>query len=424
MSRCEPRASSVLALLSVLDGTSLDKALAKFVDHPARSLVFEFCYGVFRHWFSLNELLEASLNDRKKLRDPVVRCLLLVGMYQIAHTRIPNHAAVSESVSAAKRLGRKWSAGFVNAVLRNCDPNGLPMSLEAQYEMPKWLIEQLVIQYPRDWKPILKVLGTRAPLILRVNSRRGSAFDYLECFNPLPALQRGSNSFTLAFSKPRPRVAIPGYREGWATIQDEASQCAIPLLEIKSGERVLDACAAPGIKTLQIVEQHPNVELVSIDPDSSSSNWFETECARLSVQADIRIGNATNLQWWDGKPFDKILVDAPCSGTGTIRRHPDIKIHRSLEGVQASARLQLAILHSVWPTLRTFGCLLYTTCSLLQQENEEVVQHFMHEHHDAELIPISLSLGKPAKIGHLVLPIEGGCDGFYFCLIRKSRVLK
>ena len=421
MSNSDPRLCAIRALASVVAGAHLQGVLAEFDAHMHRGLIYEITFGVLRHWFSLNELLDRTLDQPRRLNNTLTKCALLAGIYQLAHMKTPSYAVVSESVRVVRQLNQRWATGLVNATLRNCSLDHRPSSASAVHEAPKWLIQAVQSEHPDQWSSLLRTLRTRAPLALRVNARRGDVDAYVAKFGSVLSLRTGFDRYSFTLAKPLPRSELPGHAEGWVSIQDETSQRAVSILDPRPHDRVLDACAAPGVKSLQLAERQPDIELVSIDVDASASAWLDQECTRLGVAANVSSGDATTLDWWDGEMFDKILLDAPCSGTGTLRRHPDIKIHRRPADVDRVARLQSALLRNLWRTLKPGGALLYTTCSILERENQCVVEAFLERTSSAESAPLSVAEGCSRTVGQLVLPQEGGGDGFYFCLLTKTR---
>ena len=419
MSLRDPRAAAARAINAVSAGNSLEKALDPYRKHPEQALIFELCYGVVRHWFSLSEQLDARLKKPLRKKDLDVYCLMLVGTYQLHNSAIAEHAAVTLTVEAARHLGKQWACGLVNAILRT-PRNQASHSLEARFETPSWLIRSIQHNYPDSSHEILRVNNTRAPMTMRVNRNRQTAVSLRQILNDqsIPTIPGGLPN-ALSLLTPQAVTTIPGYAEGWFTIQDEASQWAAQLLAPRPGTRVLDACAAPGIKALQLVETYEDIELTAIDIDATRGSYGLNESRRLGLPFVLREGDATRRDWWDGEPFDSILIDAPCTGTGTLRRNPDIKVHRTQDDVVRSQRKQQALLGNLWHMLASGGTLLYSTCSILPDENDSVIQCFLDQTADASTVPIAADWGYATPCGRQRLPAEGGPDGFFYSRIIK-----
>ncbi len=419
MSSSDPRAAAARTISAVSTGESLDGALDFYRDHPDRALIFELCYGVVRHWFSLSEQLDSRLTKPLRKKDFDLYCLILVGAYQLQNTAIADHAAVTLTVEAARHLGKQWACGLVNAILRN--PQALlEPSVEAQFEAPSWLIRSIQHHYPDAADNIFRTNITRAPMTLRVNQNRQPAMSFAQILldQGIPTVP-GELSNALTLVTPQAANTIPGYSKGWFTVQDEASQRVAHLLAPKPATRVLDACASPGIKALQLLEAHKDIHLTAIDVDVTRGYYGVSESRRLGLPFELREGDATLRNWWDGEMFDSILVDAPCTGTGTLRRKPDIKLHRSHEDMFDLQRKQRELLSNLWNMLASGGTLLYSTCSILPDENDSVIQHFLDQTTDASTVPIAADWGRATLFGRQCLPIEGGPDGFFYSRITK-----
>lgn len=397
-----------------------------------RGLLQELCYGVCRWQPMLQALLDRLVDRPLDPREPTLRALLLTGLYQLHHLRIPEHAAVAETVTAARQLGKSRAAGLVNAVLRAFPRRreellaALEMDREARTAHPYWLLAALERDWPDDWPAIVAANNARPPLTLRVNLRRIDREVYrsrLAEAGWTAAPAAAPTALTLA--EPVEPTLLPGFAEGWISIQDAAAQWAAPLLDLRPGLRVLDACAAPGGKTGHLLECAPGLDLTALDRDSVRLERVRETLARLRSSARLVVGDAVEpAEWWDGVPYDRILVDAPCSATGVIRRHPDIKQLRRERDIAALAESQRAMLSSLWPLLRPEGLLLYATCSVLRQENEEVVAAFLAAHPEARERPIVADWGRVRPHGRQILPGEAGMDGFYYAvLVKRATVL-
>ena len=419
----------------VSNGRSLDVALAAAqVSAADRPLLKMLSYGVLRFHWRLRSQIAQLLERPLKSRDSVVEALISVGLYQLTDTRIPDHAAVSVTVEAARLLRRPKYAGLINAVLRNFGRRKLglrePANEEERYNHPAWLIAQIRADWPEHWRPILEANNERAPMWLRVNRRRVATKNYLqqlkEAGNEDSSLLPGFDQ-AVCLGRPEEVEALPGFSEGFVSVQDAAAQIAAAWLLADGGEHILDACAAPGGKTGHLLElARVDGALTAIDQDEHRLEAVRENLARLGLGATVLSADASNPQaWWDGQPFDRILLDAPCSASGVIRRHPDIKLLRRADDLAQMAAVQAAMLAALWPLLRPSGKLLYVTCSVLQQENDAVVLEFLGQHEDARenrALPNNniRDLMVRKACGFQVLPGTAGLDGFYFACLEKT----
>jgi 16S rRNA (cytosine967-C5)-methyltransferase len=411
-------------------GQSLTKVLPpalKQIDPRDRGLLQELCYGVCRWQPLLQALLDRLLERPLDPRESTVRALLLIGLYQLHHLRVPEHAAVAETVAATRQLRKSWAAGLVNAVLRAFPRRRAELLAEletdpvARTAHPRWLLDALERDWPDDWPAIVAANNARPPLTLRVNPRRLDREDYRSRLAEAGwAAEPAAAPTALTLTEPVEPTRLPGFAEGWVSVQDAAAQWAAPLLDLRAGLRVLDACAAPGGKTGHLLECAPDLDLTALDRDVNRLERVRENLVRLRLKARLLAGDAERpAQWWNGVPYDRILVDAPCSATGVIRRHPDLKLLRRERDIAALAESQRAILCSLWPLLRPDGRLLYATCSVLRRENEEVVAAFLAAHPDAWEPPIVADWGRVHPHGRQILPGEAGMDGFYYAVLSK-----
>ena len=430
------RAIAAQALGQVLgEGRSLAVALPPAldrVDPRDRGLLRELCYGVCRWQPELQLLLDRLLDRPLDPREPVARALLLTGLYQLRHLRIPDHAAVAETVAAARQLRKSWAANLTNAVLRSFLRRRVELlarmeaDAEARTAHPRWLLERFQQDWPNDWLAIVSANNARPPFTLRVNRLQ---CDRDDCQARLAAAGKVAEpvamaATALALAEPAEPAALPGFAEGWVSVQDAAAQLAAPLLAVKPGMRVLDACSAPGGKTAHLLECAPDLELTALDQDAERLERVRDNLNRLGFHARLVAGDAVQPgDWWDGVPYDRILVDAPCSATGVIRRHPDIKLLRRETDIAALADRQQAMLTALWPLLRPGGRLLYATCSILRRENEQVVAAFLAAQPEAREQPIVADWGRALTLGRQILPGEAGMDGFYYALLIKPAVV-
>lgn len=427
------RATIAECLALVLhDGVSLDRALQQhrvsLPDPREQGFLQETVYGVLRQVFRLRARLATLLRRPLRKRESVLECLLLAGLYQLREMAAPAHAVVNESVAACEALDRGWARGLVNAVLRNAErqraaDTGPATSPEAQWDHPQWLIGKLAKAWPQDWQSLLTAANARPPLTLRVNRLRTSREDYRTQLQAagIDAVAVEHAPDALLLTQAVPVRDLPGFSAGLCSVQDAAAQLAAPLLGVRPGQRVLDACAAPGGKTMHLLELGGDPTLlIALDISPERLVAVAENAARLGLSCAVLQGDAARpADWWDGIAFDRILLDAPCSGTGVIRRHPDIKVHRRPEDLSALAATQRALLDQLWPTLAPCGELLYVTCSVLPTENEDVVAAFCASHPDCETLAIDVSWGRATGHGRQILTGEQQMDGFFYSLLRK-----
>lgn len=431
------RAIAARIVQAVLDrGRSLDAALADFPKRDA--LVQELAYGVARHAETLNAITERLLDRPVKDADRDLHALILVGLYQLFFQRIAPHAAVDETVKATKAIGKPWASGLVNAVLRaalrtqSSIRNDIERDPRLRFSLPAWLLDRLRADWPEDWEAIAHASLARPPMSLRVNARRLTRDAYLAALADagMAAAPIAETEHGITLATPCPVAKLPGFADGWVSVQDGAAQLAAPLLDVPANARVLDAAAAPGGKACHILERHPDCTLVAVDVDENRLTRVQENLSRQHLSATLVQGDATQpASWWDGRPFDRILLDAPCSGTGVIRRHPDIKVHRRESDIAALARTQGEMLAGLWPLLAAGGKLLYVTCSILPAENDAVVAAFLARTPDARARVPPLAWGRACALGAQILPggqspgnsgpTEEGMDGFYFSLLEK-----
>lgn len=400
------------------------------------SLVQAICFGVLRWYPRLNFIMNQLLQKPLPAKEYAISYLICVGLYQLIFMRIPDHAAISETVAVTRLLRKPWATGLVNAVLRHYQREkdtieqniqNLEKNVEEQdvfYAHPEWLIQAFQKAWPYDWKAILNANNEHPPLIIRVNTTHITEEDYMDLLqqqhiksSSIPHINSG-----LVLEHTQDVKSLPGFKEGYFSVQDGASQLVAPLLRLSPGLRVLDACSAPGGKAAHILECEPNVsELVALEVDSERTKLIQENLNRLRLKATVLTRDATQSNtWWDGKLFDRILIDAPCSATGIIRRHPDIKYLRQLNDIKLLAEQQSKLLRTLWPLLKPEGFLLYTTCSIMPEENTHVLEAFCKECEEAEVQPFTLPFGLPQTIGYQILPGQNGCDGFYYALLRKN----
>ncbi|MEX5341185.1 16S rRNA (cytosine(967)-C(5))-methyltransferase RsmB [Pseudomonas sp. I2] len=428
-----PRLAAARALAAVLSGkaslnSSLPAQLDKVEDRD-RGLVQDLAFGTAR-WQPRLELLAAQLLQKPfKAADSDVQALLLVGLYQLFYTRIPAHAAIGETVGCADKLKKPWAKGLLNAVLRRAQREGegilagMARDPVVRTAHPRWLQKSLKAFWPEQWEAICAANNAHPPMILRVNRRHHSRDAYLALL-----AEAGIAASPCRYSRDGILLAeacdvrgLPGFAEGWVSVQDEAAQLAADLLELAPGQRVLDACCAPGGKTCHLLEAEAGLgEVVAIDLEEKRLARVRENLERLGLDARLIACDARDTaSWWDSKPFQRILLDAPCSATGVIRRHPDIKLTRQADDIPALAALQGELLDALWPTLEVGGMLLYATCSSLPTENTDVIDAFLARTPGARELDLATEAGLRQPHGRQLLAQEGGHDGFYYAKLIK-----
>ncbi|AAN65700.1 MULTISPECIES: 16S rRNA (cytosine(967)-C(5))-methyltransferase RsmB [Pseudomonas] len=428
-----PRLAAARALAAVLSGkaslnSSLPAQLDK-VDERDRGLTQDLAFGTAR-WQPRLDLLAAQLLQKPfKAADADVQALLLVGLYQLFYTRIPAHAAIGETVGCADKLKKPWAKGLLNAVLRRAQREGEELLAGMERDPvvrtahPRWLQKALKAFWPEQWEAICAANNAHPPMILRVNRRHHSRDAYLallaEAGIGASACQYSRDGIVLA--EACDVRGLPGFAEGWVSVQDEAAQLSADLLELAPGQRVLDACCAPGGKTCHLLEAEAGLaNMVAIDLEAKRLTRVRENLDRLQLDAELIACDARDTaSWWDGKPFQRILLDAPCSATGVIRRHPDIKMTRQADDIPALATLQGELLDALWPTLEVGGMLLYATCSTLPTENTEVIKAFLARTPGARELDLATEAGLRQPHGRQLLAQEGGHDGFYYAKLIK-----
>ncbi len=425
-----PRAAAAQVIARVLAGRYLDAALEELrraaPAAPEPALIQELCYGTLRWYHQLAGIARLFLARPLKPKDADLHALLLLGLYQLRHLRVPIYAAVDATVAAADVLGKPWAKSLLNACLRayvrapDRAEQALAGSEEARYSHPAWLIERLRDDYPAQWEGVLAANNAHPPMTLRVNRARIARADYEARLSAagLRAHPHPSVESALVLEEAVPVERLPGFTEGWVSVQDAAAQLAAIWLDAQPGERVLDACAAPGGKTAHILERTPALaELTAIDVEAERVQRVRANLLRLGLAARLVVADVADTgQWWDGRPFHRILVDAPCSATGVIRRHPDIKVRRRPEDLAGLTATQARILDGVWPCLAPGGKLLYATCSVLSEENARQVKQFLARHRDAVPAPLTPRAGAAER---QILPGEEQMDGFYYACLQK-----
>jgi 16S rRNA (cytosine967-C5)-methyltransferase len=427
------RAQAVVVLEAVLGrgrslATVLPLQLERLEVATEGGLMQELCYGTLR-WLPRLEALAAMLLTKPlRSRDRDIYYLILLGLYQLVYMRIPAHAAVDETVVVARGLGKDWARAVVNGVLRNFQrqrdelEKRLGSDAVAFHAHPRWLLDIMQAAWPEDWPALAEANQQRPPMTLRVNRCRQSRQEYQQ-FCQDAGLMTTLHPWAedaLVLNQAVDVLRLPGFEQGWVSVQDAAAQLAPGLLDLQTNQRLLDACAAPGGKTAHLLEVQRDLSLVAVDIDEGRLQRVADNLQRLDISAELICGDAAAPEaWWDGELFDRLLIDAPCSATGVIRRHPDIKYLRQADDIAALAVMQRAILAALWPLLKPGGRMLYVTCSILPQENHEQMRCFLDEHDDAMEIPIKADWGRVMPVGRQVLSGSESMDGFYYACIAK-----
>tara|TARA_R110000850_G_scaffold85460_2_gene183794 strand:+ start:7356 stop:8666 length:1311 start_codon:yes stop_codon:yes gene_type:complete len=428
LKQATPRSAAAQAVAAVLSGRSLDHVLPK-LERPLspgdRSLLRALSYGVLRE-----HLLLAAIRDQM-LKTPLVdqdlvAALIEVGLHQLRSTRVSAHAAVSETVNACEILGLESRRGLVNALLRRYQRDSRALEVAAasdgakRYSYPTWLLDSIRCDWPDQWEQLLEAGNTQGPLSIRVNRRVQSRDEYLALLNQagLQAREIPGAEDALQLVSAVPVERLPGFASGAVSVQDASAQLAAGILAAEPGQNVLDACCAPGGKTAHLLERC-DLNLVGLDSDGMRLQRVKDNFERLGVQAELICCDAAKFaDRWDGPQFDRILLDAPCSGTGVIRRHPDIKYLRRHDDIPRMADEQLRLLTGLWPLLAPGGRLLFATCSILAAEGEDVVRRFMMKQADAKHEPIEADWGEARRFGRRIAA-GGDFDGFFYASLRK-----
>lgn len=428
-----PRLAACHALTPVLQGkaslsSSLPPLLAQ-VEENNKGLAQELALGTARWQPRLELLLNKLLEKPLKNADKDIEALLYIGLYQLLYMRTPAHAAINETVNCVNTLKKTWAKGLINAVLRRCQRESLevfeqlakdPVSFTAH---PRWLQKRLKQDWPDYWLSICEANNAHPPMTLRINLQHTTQENYLNLLAQaeIEATPCQYSSEGIQLKRPFAVQQLPYFAEGWVSVQDEAAQLAAQLLDLKPQQRILDACCAPGGKTCHILEREPNLaEVVAIDAENNRLQKVTENLQRLSLQATLKTADGRNLaNWWDNRPFDRILLDAPCSATGVIRRHPDIKLTRKLEDITPLANLQYELLTAIWQTLAVGGILVYATCSVLPEENTQNIERFLSTHPNAQELDIGNQWGIKQPRGRQLFPQINGHDGFYYAKLIK-----
>lgn len=437
------RAARIVAQV-VENGRSLDGVFpANSGSAQERGLTRSLVYGTVRWHIRLVAVLSKLSARPVEELDPELRALILVGLFQLLHTDIASHAVVSETVEAARVLRQPKAAGFVNAILRRCQresaevlaaiENTNESSLSIRTSHPLWFVQSLANDWPDQHAAILDANNAHPPMWLRVNSRRSTTDEYVRRLQAAGLVVHTSECAPHAIRLETPTDVrnLPDFAAGFVSVQDAAAQLAAPLLAPRSGDRVLDACAAPGGKTCHLLEIAPHIrEMTAVDISAARLRKVQENLTRLDLKATLLTGDACEPEdWWDGRPFDRILLDVPCSATGVIRRHPDIKMLRRASDIEELAMRQTELLARLWPLVAPGGRLLYASCSALRAENADIISDFLRQNGDARdvtakqlahCLPSSCTLAPYPGPGHAIAAGEAQMDGFYYACLDKN----
>ncbi|HEX7340724.1 MAG TPA: 16S rRNA (cytosine(967)-C(5))-methyltransferase RsmB [Rhodanobacteraceae bacterium] len=427
------RALAAQALAEVaINGASLREVLTRsaprLADSRDRAMLSALLHESARWWLRYDVALNSLLERPVRRRHPDVHALMVIGLVQVEVLKLPAYAAVAATVEAVRALQRPRLANLVNAVLRRWlrERDELVAKLDSdpvtRHALPAWLVQAIQTDWPRQAESVLVANNIEPPLTLRVNRRRGTREALASA-----CAQAGYGSEAhvwlpdaLMLERSTDITHLPGFNDGLFAVQDGAAQVAADLANATAGQRVLDACAAPGGKACHLLER-ADVELVALEASAARSQRIRDNLDRLGLRATVIEGDATApATWWDGQPFERILIDAPCSATGVIRRRADVRLHRRASDIRALVATQKRMLKALWPLLAPGGRLLYITCSLLRAENEAVVKHFLDTHKNAKATPIKLPAGHAAGPGWQILPGEDELDGMFFAAIAKT----
>lgn len=422
------RSMAASAIEKVVEqGQSLSNILPPLqqkVSDKDKALLQELCFGVLRTLPQQEWLISKLMSRPMTGKQRTIHYLIMVGFYQLLHTRIPPHAALAETVEGAVVIKRPQLKGLINGVLRQFQRQQEELLAEfadsdKRFLHPEWLLKRLQKAYPSKWEAIVEANNLRPPMWLRVNRNHHTRDEWLALLETAEM-----NGFThdaypdaIRLASPAPVQALPGFEQGWVTVQDASAQGCMTYLEPQNGDRILDLCAAPGGKTTHILEVAPKASVMAVDIDEQRLSRVYDNLKRLGMKAEVKQGDGrTPAQWCGDEQFDRILVDAPCSATGVIRRHPDIKWLRRDRDINELAQLQSEILDAVWPHLKPGGTLVYATCSVLPEENSQQIAAFLKRTSNATL----RTTGTPGKPGVQNLPGAEEGDGFFYAKLIKE----
>ena len=386
------------------------------------------CFGVCRHYYRLELIANELIAKRPKSH--VVWLTLLIGLYQLCYVNKPGYATINETVTLLTAFRCTWAKGFINATMRYYVDHKTKIMIKLKknivfnYGHPEWLLQLLQYDWPQHWQSMVHANDLHPPMSLRVNLHKISRCNYLHKLQTigLDATKHHASLSGLNLSHPCMVDILPGFLDGEVSVQDESAQLIIELLQLTKGLRVLDACAAPGGKTAHILESEPNLQAcIALDIDERRLGYINANLTRLNLQAAIIHGDAAHPEiWWDKIPFDRIILDAPCSATGVIRRHPDIKLLRTQADIERVITIQHNLLHSLWPLLAIGGIMVYATCSVLNCENENQIAKFISKTPNCSFKYHNYAWGYFTGHGWQILPGVENRDGFFYSVLQKN----
>ncbi|MBN7769915.1 16S rRNA (cytosine(967)-C(5))-methyltransferase RsmB [Marinobacter daepoensis] len=422
------RAVAANVLLAVEQGQSLSQCLPPALNQLApeqRPQLQAICYGTCRWFHRLDDELRQRLKKPLRKPDRVIHHLMLVALFQLRYSEQATYAVLNETVEACRALDKPHLTGLVNGVLRAAEREGAPEPRDdsSRFSHPAWMVEKLRHNWPDHWEAILDANNQQAPMTLRVNALRFTRDDYLNHLQEAGIRARPTRFAPngIQLESPVPVDRLPWFADGAVSVQDEAAQLCTTLLDLQPGHRVLDACAAPGGKTCAILETCGELaEVVAIDESAERLPRVQENLDRLDLHATLKQADAANIdQWWDGQAFDRILLDVPCSATGVVRRHPDIKLLRRESDIVPLASIQLGLLDAMWAILKPGGRLVYATCSVFPQENHRIIQRFLKQQDQALLLNLDKDWGQDMQTGRQLLPDPDSHDGFFYAVLEK-----
>ena len=408
-------------LVRVFNGQPLETALERYREHTHYRQLSFLCFQTLRHYYSLSERVNSCLTRDSTTLDREVWVLLLIGACQLQYSSIPRGSCVNALVESIKQLGKTSASSLINAVLRKYEPAIHVHKTSSVYELPDWITKKIQTEMPQHALSILESNTRRAPMTLRINTSMISPQEFCTL------LSRREIEFTntvlpnaINLNSPQPMHTLPGFKEGFFVTQDLSSQLAVPLLQPTRTDKILDACAFPGVKTRQIIDLYPNHSTYSVDIKANCSTWNIAALGDSTVRHKFIQADLTDTNELDGMRFQRILLDVPCSGSGTMRRHPDLKLHCSPGRVKNGTVLQGKLMRKLWELLDPNGWMIYTTCSIFNDENDRIINDFVDQHDNVLVEPLKLPYGFSTSWGWQTFPTEAGYDGFYLCKLRKT----
>lgn len=409
--------------------SSLLPPISAKIPENDRALLQELCFGTCRFYPQLHAYTECLMDKPLRAKESDVQALLLLGLYQLLHTRIPDHAAIGETVEVTRHINKPWATKLVNGVLRSFQRDStkinefLSQNRAFQSNHPAWMEAMISKCWPNQFDDLISANNQHPPFTVRLNTKKISRARYIELLSDagISATPTRFSPYGITLTQACDPRKLPHFAEGWLSVQDEAAQLSAELLQLSPNLQVLDACSAPGGKTGHLLELEPSLAVTALDADERRLGRVRENLNRLGVSAEIICGDGTKPDtWWNGERYDRILLDAPCSATGIIRRHPDIKVLRTPEELDRLGELQQQLLKSLWPLLKPGGILLYATCSIMPKENTRVIEAFVARQKDASCDLLDVEWGLPQPQGQQLLPQLNGHDGFYYARLHKA----